>query len=299
MEHNWGIPVALDLFFAGLGAGAFMLAVVAQLAGDRKYRAVNIAGALIAPFPAILGVLLLVVDLGRPLRFWEMILRRGEGVLMFNPNSIMSIGTWVLTGFIILSLLYLVVVLFTIPFKWGPFVRGLMGLAGLPFAIMVATYTGVLLSATRSALWQVQFGSSGATLLPMLFVTSALATGVASVIFLLAFCRLFQPGSKAETPVPKLEAANSAVLLFVIVAMGLFLLMGKDVESMKYVVSFGEAGYGELWWIVVVGLGLVIPILTGFMARGRRAFLSLGLATLVLLGGFAMRYVILLAGQMA
>lgn len=103
MEHyNWGIPVAIDLFAAALGAAIFMVAVVADLAGGRKYRRISITGALIAPWPAILGVLLLVVDLGKPWRFWEMILRRshetlGVESLMFKIGSTMSIGTWLLT----------------------------------------------------------------------------------------------------------------------------------------------------------------------------------------------------------
>ena len=59
MEHlNWGLPVALDLFLAGMGAAAFMLAVMADFAGGRRYRSVSITGAAIAPWPVILGVLL-------------------------------------------------------------------------------------------------------------------------------------------------------------------------------------------------------------------------------------------------
>ena len=55
VEHNWGIPVAIDLFAAALGAGAFMLAVVADLAGGRRNRTVSAIGALIAPWPVICG----------------------------------------------------------------------------------------------------------------------------------------------------------------------------------------------------------------------------------------------------
>jgi len=37
MEHHisWGIPVAFDLFLAGFGAGALLLAVVADLFGGK------------------------------------------------------------------------------------------------------------------------------------------------------------------------------------------------------------------------------------------------------------------------
>ena len=63
-----------------------------DVAYDDLDRAVSITGALLAPWPVILGVLLLVVDLGRQLRFYEMLLRPGPGLLMFSPTSTMSIG---------------------------------------------------------------------------------------------------------------------------------------------------------------------------------------------------------------
>ena len=98
MEHyNWGLPIAIDLFTAGMGAAAFMVAVVADLKSNKKFDSVRFTGAIIAPWPVILGVLLLIVDLGKPLRFWEMMLRRGEGLsleapyLMFNGGSTMSV----------------------------------------------------------------------------------------------------------------------------------------------------------------------------------------------------------------
>jgi polysulfide reductase chain C len=175
MGHlNWEAPIAIDLFTAAMGAGAFMLAVIAQLAGDRRYRTVNIAGAFIAPWPAILGVVLLVVDLGKPLRFWEMILNRGgESFFMFNLASTMSIGTWLMTIFIIYSLIYLVISLLTIPYPRGKIVRSVAGIIGLPFALLVTIYTGVLLSATSNSLW-------GTKMIPVLFVCSALTTGIAA-----------------------------------------------------------------------------------------------------------------------
>ena len=37
MHHVWGLPVALDLFFAGLGAGLFLVAVMADLFGGDRY----------------------------------------------------------------------------------------------------------------------------------------------------------------------------------------------------------------------------------------------------------------------
>ena len=134
MQHHfdWGLPVAIDLFAAALGAGAFMLAAVADLAGGRKYRTTSFVGALIAPWPAIAGVLLLVIDLGHPFRFWEMLLKASpEGgieapYLMFSASSTMSIGTWVLTVFVWMSLAYIVCHIASYPYRFMTYPRKLV-----------------------------------------------------------------------------------------------------------------------------------------------------------------------------
>ncbi len=292
---NWGIPVALDLFLAALGAGAFMLAVVADLAGGRRYRLVSTIGAFLAPWPAILGVLLLVADLGVPWRFWEMMLRRGEGLtlvspfLMFNPSSTMSIGTWVLTIFVWISLGYIVLTILAYPFQFAGILRKLLGLCGLPFALLVTTYTGVLLSASPNPLWN-------SWLLPVAFVASAVVTGAASVILILAALRIVGLVDEEDAHIPRLEKLNSWIIAFQLVVVLFFMLVGIGSASMKSIVG---SGYGLLWWVGIIGLGLILPLLYGFKGGFRKPQASVVVAAFVLLGGFFLRYVILIAGQLA
>lgn len=289
---NWGLPVAIDLFCAGLGAGALLLAVVAQLANDRKYRAVSITGAFIAPWPVICGVLLLVVDLGRPLRFWEMVIRReGPGVLgifMFNPLSTMSIGTWLLSAFVIGSLVYLVAYLATIAFDWGKIARGVIGIAMLPIALGVTIYTGVLIAATAQPLWNT-------AVLPLVFVPSAIACGMASVILILALGRILETSYEAGSPVAALEKLMAGTLVVELVAVILFMIAGIKSAGMKYMIG---PGFGALWWVGIIGLGIVLPVLVG-LRGAKKPQLSLVISALVLLGGFFLRYAILYAGQLA
>ena len=288
-ELNWGFPVALDLFLAGMAAGALMVAVVAQMAGDRRYRAVSLTGALIAPWPAILGVLLLVVDLGVPWRFWELLLRRGEGFLMFNPTSTMSIGTWLMTLFIFGSLAYLAVSLLTIPFRWGAKVRTVAGLCTLPLALLVTIYTGVLLSATPRVPWSTP-------LLPTLFVTSAIATGIASVVFVLAVFQTVKASARVGSPVPRLERLISMVLCLQLLVTVAFVLLQITSTQMKFIIG---PGLGLLWWIGIIGLGLILPLVAGFKPGVKKLRTSIVVSALVLLGGLLLRYVILVAGQTA
>jgi formate-dependent nitrite reductase membrane component NrfD len=100
-EVNWGLPVILYLFLAGLGAGAVTVSgsVLLRKGGFGASRFdVARCGALIGPIPLMLGTFLLVFELGQPFRALNLF-----KVINLSP---MSIGTWLLTTFIVVSLLY-------------------------------------------------------------------------------------------------------------------------------------------------------------------------------------------------
>ena len=299
MEHfDWGLPVAIDLFAAGMGAAAFMVAVIADLAGSKKFTSIRLTGAIIAPWPAILGVLLLVVDLGRPLRFWEMILKRGAGVgiapgleapyLMFNPGSAMSWGTWILSLFVIISLIYLVISIIAIPFSWGEIATKVVGIIGLPFALLVTTYTGVLISATSNALWSNY-------LLPFVFVSSAIVTGIAAIVFILAILKMLK--LLEEDFIPGLEKLNGTMIIVLLISLALFIILGITQPPMLALIA--SAKVGILFWLFAIILGILIPLMFSFKKEGNPAATSFIISILILLGGFFLRYAILIAGQIA
>lgn len=81
--------IAGYLFLGGLAGASSLLGAGAQLAGDRK---VAIA-AKSSAFGAIsLSLVALVADLGRPLRFINML-------RVFKPSSPMNVGSWLLAGY--------------------------------------------------------------------------------------------------------------------------------------------------------------------------------------------------------
>ena len=294
-ELNWGIPLVIDLFTAAMGAGAFMLAVMADLSGRAKYRTTSTVGALIAPWPAIAGVALLVIDLGKPLRFWEMMLKRGPGLLwlqfpylQFNPESTMSIGTWVLTIFIWASFGYIALTILSYWIERLTILRKLMGLAGVPFAMAVTIYTGVLLAASPNPLWN-------NAMLPVLFVVSALVTGAAGVIATMAVLRIvdvLEPDDMAA--VPKLEKMMSVILIVNVLVALLFVGIGLGTKEMRHAVG---GGFGLLWWVGIIFLGMIVPMIAGLKGGEKQPQVSLVLAALVLMGGLFLRYVILVVGQ--
>ena len=97
-EIYWGWPIAVYLFLAGLSAGASIVAVLIS----KKYGKENYyfkAATLIAPVAIVLGLALLVLDLGKPLSFYWIL-------LLYNFDSVMSIGVALLLVYTPLSVIY-------------------------------------------------------------------------------------------------------------------------------------------------------------------------------------------------
>jgi hypothetical protein len=145
---TWEIPV---YFFVGGLAG--MSAVIALAAAI--FHHVNVARA--AMWVAAIGVglspILLILDLGRPHLFINML-------RVFKPQSPMSMGVWILTAFGACAVLGLIAlelhVLHTFTGAMDQFFRiaaGLLIFASASFGMLLATYTGVLIGATAIPAW--------------------------------------------------------------------------------------------------------------------------------------------------
>ena len=169
----WGHWIAEYFFFGGISSGAFAIGTVASLAGERRrdiaHAAYLISFAAVLPCPVCL-----IADLGRPARFMYML-------RIFKPSSPMNLGAWTLvahSGFATLAAAASLARMGALPLA-GPLLRpvplALIGAAGLPFALALGGYTGVLLGTTSIPIWYTS------PLLGALFMASSLSTGVAAV----------------------------------------------------------------------------------------------------------------------
>jgi formate-dependent nitrite reductase membrane component NrfD len=77
--------VAVDLFAAGLSAGAFIISATAYFLGRERYETITRIGAYIAPFPVIIGIFALIYDLERPHLFWKLFLQFSDVARILAP----------------------------------------------------------------------------------------------------------------------------------------------------------------------------------------------------------------------
>ena len=98
-DPQWHGLIVWYFFLGGIAAGAYVMAALADLFGDIDDRpGVRVAYYIAFPLVGVCG-LLLTIDLGRPERFWHMLIQSNTGWPMFKWWSPMSVGSWGLSAF--------------------------------------------------------------------------------------------------------------------------------------------------------------------------------------------------------
>ncbi len=98
---SWGLYIANFTFCVGLAAGGVMMVIPAYLYDDEEMHKVVIVGEVVAIAAIIMCLLSIVVDLGRPDRFWHLI----PGIGRFNwPISMLTWDVIALNGYLLLNL---------------------------------------------------------------------------------------------------------------------------------------------------------------------------------------------------
>ncbi len=157
--------MAVYFWLGGLAGMSAVLAFAARMAG----RPILARASLVASFGALLGCPpLLIVDLGRPERFYNML-------RVFKPTSPMSVGSWVLSvfgGAVAVAAASEVT-------GWLRPIGRLGELGAAIFGLPLFTYTAVLLADTSVPVWH-----EARLELPFVFAGSASASAGAAAAIL-------------------------------------------------------------------------------------------------------------------
>ena len=98
---SWGLYIANFTFAVGLAAGGVMMVIPAYLYHDEDMHDVVIIGELLSVAAIVMALGFVVVDLGRPDRFWHMI----PGLGKFHwPVSMLTWDVIVLNGYLAINL---------------------------------------------------------------------------------------------------------------------------------------------------------------------------------------------------
>lgn len=303
---EWPFLIELYFFLAGIAGGAFMVAGVAEIFGDKKDRVVTRVGTYLALLAMIPAPILLIMDLGMPARFLHMLMVPKAattigmsaltiGSFHLKPYSPMNLGAWALLG---LGLCAAVVAL-TLYLEdsgraadLGP-VRGAFGGIGVLLGFFVAGYPGQLLAATAQPFW------GSARPLGALFLAVGASTGMATIALVLSLRGPEVSGSLAKLRRAYTIAVTLQALALIAVLMA---VAGGPTWSASRSAMLTSGPYRLAFWVGAVFIGLLVPLILevrdGFFQGYRRGRGMVALAAIsILVGGFLTKYVIFAVGQ--
>ncbi|OIR24474.1 molybdopterin oxidoreductase [Bathymodiolus thermophilus thioautotrophic gill symbiont] len=280
----WGIPHVFALFLIVAASGALNVASIASVFQKKLYKPLSRLSGLVALSLLAGGLMVLVLDLGRPDR---LIVAMTE----YNFKSIFAWNIILYNGFFVIVAVYL----------WMMFERRMnkftakAGLAAFTWRLILTTGTGSIFG------FLVARQAYDAVIMAPMFIIMSFAFGLAFFILILMASYKWTERPLGDAIVNRLGhllgVFVAAIMYFVAIKHlgNLYLAENAGIENF---ILFGEHIYTPLFWYGQIILGGLIPMALIYhpVFKGNRT--TLGLASLlVLIGGVIQLYIIIIGGQ--
>ncbi len=261
----WGAYIANFTYLVGMAAAAVMLVIPAYVYHDHALHDVVVLGELLAVAVLTMCLAFVMVDIGRPDRFWHLI----PGIGRFNwPSSMLSWDVIVLNGYLALNL-YITTYLLYAKFrgkepdrrKYLPFVFLSIG-----WAVSIHTVTAFLYSGMGArSHWN-------AAILAPRFLVSAFAAGPSLMILALSEVR-----DRMKFPVSDAAIDRLRQIVVITMMINLFFFFSEiftelysfkeHAVSMRYLL-FGLRGHHKLVPYIWAAMALDVFALAVFATPG-------------------------------
>ncbi len=302
----WDIRIVIDQFFGGVGIALFLFSIILSYYNKGLYHKLIRVSAYLAPIIAGIGLFALATELGKPFR---MVL----SFFLINPQSVTSWGGLIQGAFVTVACVY--ALLLYMNKDDGSLYNGVR-IAGAFLAVAMGVYHGLLLTSLGRPLW-----ADGSIV--VLFLTASMAGGIACVLLLKVLLRetvvsqessaesteLLKAYKEVAATTEKNKTFNFNGVLFTLIFVQMlaiiswFMAMNRGTRYQIESIQTMLAEYGIAFWIVAVIIGGLLPLAISLyqLATGANRTIPKGLATVifaaVIVGSFALKFIILEAGQ--
>jgi molybdopterin-containing oxidoreductase family membrane subunit len=283
----WGTPHVFAIFLIVAASGALNVASIGTVFGKTMYKPLGRLSGLLALALLIGGLAVLVLDLGRPDRLIV-------AMTTYNFKSIFAWNIYLYVGFIAVVVVYL----------WMQMERRMnrytkaAGMVAFLWRLTLTTGTGSIFG------FLVAREAYDSAIMAPLFIAMSFSFGLAAyVLVLLAAFR----GSERELGdvvvqrLGRLLGVFVAVVLYFTIVQHLTNLYAAEHIGVERFILLDGGIYTLLFWLVQVAMGGLLPLLLLFRSppsdsgkSSRRVALA---CALVIIGGFAQVYVIVIGGQ--
>ncbi len=283
----WGAPHVFAIFLIVAASGALNVASIGTVFGKTMYKPLGRLSGLLALALLIGGLAVLVLDLGRPDRLIV-------AMTTYNFKSIFAWNIYLYVGFIAVVVVYLWM---QMERRMNRYAR-VAGMVALLWRLILTTGTGSIFG------FLVAREAYDSAIMAPLFIAMSFSFGLAAyILVLLAACR----GSERELGdvivqrLGRLLGVFVAVVLYFTVVQHLTNLYAAEHIGVERFILLDGGIYTALFWIVQVAAGGLLPIAlllrsppSDRSTSSRRVALA---CALVIVGGFAQIYVIVIGGQ--
>jgi Ni/Fe-hydrogenase subunit HybB-like protein len=296
MEHNghwvtgmdnqivWGMPHVFAIFLIVAASGALNVASIGSVFGKKMYKPLAPLSGLLAVALLIGGLAVLVLDLGRPDRLII-------AMTHYNFKSIFAWNIILYNGFLAIVVVYLWTMMEQ---RMNPY-KETAGKVAFVWRLILTTGTGSIFG------WLVARQAYDAALMAPMFIVMSFSFGLA--IYLLVLMATYRMTSRplGDYVVKRLKNLLGvfilAVLYFVMVyhLSNLYATEHHGVEA--FILRDGGI-FTTLFWFVQIILGSLVPLALLYhpTTGANRTAISIA-SILVVIGGIAQVYVILIGGQ--
>ena len=280
----WGLPHVFALFLIVAASGALNLASLSSVFAKQAYQPLARFSAVLAITLLVGGLTILLLDLGRPERLIV-------ALTHFNFKSIFAWNIILYTGFIVIVMAYLWLMMERRMYRWSK----PAGLLALVWRLILTTGTGSIFG------FLVAREAYDSALLAPMFIVMSFAFGLAVFILLLMLCfgldrRDLDPSQLQR--LRKLLGIFTAGVFYFVIVFHLTKLYGAQNHDFERFILVEGGIYTWLFWLVQIGLGNLLPLALIYAPRLQHSRSSLTIACmLVIIGAFAQLYIIIIGGQ--
>jgi molybdopterin-containing oxidoreductase family membrane subunit len=280
----WGMPHVFAIFLIVAASGALNVASIGSVFGKKMYKPLAPLSGLLAITLLLGGLTILVLDLGRPDRLIV-------AMTHYNFKSIFAWNIILYNGFLVIVAAYLWTMMEKRMNRFTP----AAGFFAFIWRLILTTGTGSIFGFLVA-----RQGYDAAIMAPM-FIVMSFSFGLA--IYLLVLMSTYKLterplGDAILKRLKNLLGVFIAGVLYFVVAMHLTNLYATEHHGVEAFILLDGGSYTTLFWLGYVILGTLAPLaLLYHPATGKnRSAIALA-STLVVLGGFALVYVIVIGGQ--
>lgn len=279
----WGAPHVFAVFLIVAASGALNVASMASVFGRSLYKPLARLSGLLAIALLAGGLAVLLLDLGRPDRLII-------AMTYYNFKSIFALNIFLYGGFFMLVGIYLWMMFEP---RMNRFTK-LAGFSAFIWRLILTTGTGSIFG------FLVARQAYDAAIMAPMFIIMSFASGLA--IFLLVLIPSYawthrDLGDIILERLRKLLGIFVAAVLYFVLVYHLTNLYISEHHGVERFILLDGGIYTEAFWIGQVLVGGLIPLLLCLTPLGRPRPMIMLASALVVIGGLAQMYVIIIGGQ--